>query len=129
MRDDTHRPPVDGARPLQAEDLLQLRLISEAQISPDGRRICYVQTVMDPEENAYRSHLWMVDAEGGEVRKLTNSVGPAYSPTFSPDGRTIAYLGHARQYADYTQPSIWTVPAEGGEQRDVTADFDRPFGD
>lgn len=44
-------------------------------------------------------------AEGGEVRKLTNSVGPAYSPAFSPDGRTIAYIGHARQYGDYTHPS------------------------
>lgn len=71
----------------------------------------------------------LIRVEGGPVRKLTKSMGPAYSPAFSPDGKTIAYIGHDSQYGGYTQPSVWAVNTFGGEPRNVTAGFDRPFGD
>ena len=49
-------------------------------------------------------------------------VGRASSPTFSPDGRRIAFV------SDLTGvPQIWTVPVEGGWPTLVTADND-PVG-
>lgn len=102
--------------------------------SPDGRYIAVsmsqsqVAETPDP-KRMFVGDIGLVPAGGGTIRKLTDSVGPAYAPAFSPDGRTIAYIGHARQYGDYTQPSIWSVDVQRGGPRDVTAAYDRPFGD
>lgn len=82
--------PEPSQRRLKAEDLFRLRLISAAQIAPDGSRVCYVQTIFVPEENRYRSNLWMVPAEGGEARKVTAVKGVAGHPVWAPDSRRIA---------------------------------------
>src|SRR5215204_1480048 len=49
-------------------------------------------------------------------------VGRASSPTFSPDGRRIAFVSDL-----IGVPQIWTVPVEGGWPTLVTADND-PVG-
>jgi dipeptidyl aminopeptidase/acylaminoacyl peptidase len=72
-----------------------------------------------------------------EPRRLEAPAGPKSWPTWSPDGREIAYIGHARVEDTWgvTNPSLWRVPAGvpgfpvGGSARDVTADLDRPLGD
>ncbi|MDB4895560.1 MAG: family peptidase, partial [Firmicutes bacterium] len=102
--------------------------------SPDGRHIAFAISRWQPSETADPERMQIGDiglipAEGGAVRRLTKSVGPAYNPAFAPDGRTIAYIGHARQHGDYTQPSLWLVGVQGGDPRDLTARFDRPLGD
>lgn len=102
--------------------------------SPDGLHIAFA---MAEPRVVQRPHpvglvvgdIGVVPAEGGAVRRLTNSVGPAYRPAWAPDGRTIAYLGHARQYGDYTNVSLWTVDVEKPEPRDVTAAYDLPMED
>lgn len=102
--------------------------------SPDGLSLAFAMNEAfaseRPEpERALVEDIGLIPAEGGATRKLTGSVGPADAPAFSPDGETIAYVGHARQYGAYTQPSLWVVNVRGGEPRDVAAGFDRPFGD
>ena len=51
-------------RALQAEDLFRLTMVGDVAISPDGGTICFVQTTMDRESNAYRSDLWVVPRRG-----------------------------------------------------------------
>lgn len=102
--------------------------------SPDGLHLAFSMNEAFAAERpeprrALVEDIGLIPIEGGAVRRLTGSVGPAGTPAFSPEGATIAYVGHARQYGAYTNPSVWTVSAWGGEPRDVTAGFDRPFGD
>ncbi len=102
--------------------------------SPDGRSLAFSMSHWMAVEarNPNRmliGDIGLVPATGGSVHRLTQSSGPAHSPAFAPDGKTIAYVGHALQYGDYTQPSVWTVATSGGEPRHITAGFDRPFGD
>ena len=49
-------------------------------------------------------------------------IGSASSPSFSPDGRTLAYVTNLGGL-----PQVWTVDAAGGYPQLVTA-FDDPVG-
>ena len=102
--------------------------------SPNGNYLAFsmrnpfITKITDPTRILVED-IGIISSEGGVVRKLTQSLGPAFHPAFSPDGKHIAYIGHAQQCGRYTQPSIWVVNTEGVNPHDVTAHFDRPFGD
>lgn len=53
--------------------------------------------------------LWRVGLEGGVARRLTTHPGEESHAAISPDGRTIAFIGH------YEGPGeVYTMPIEGG---------------
>jgi dipeptidyl aminopeptidase/acylaminoacyl peptidase len=53
---------------------------------------------------------------------LMGKIGFASSPSFSPDGKTIAFVTNISG-----SPQVWTMPATGGFPKQVTA-FDDPVG-
>ncbi|MFC2153322.1 TolB family protein [Actinomycetota bacterium] len=59
--------------------------------SPDGRRIAFTRSVMDPDadEPEIVSGVWVMDADGSDQALL---IPDARSPTWSPDGKSIAYV-------------------------------------
>ena len=62
-------------RPMTPEDLFRIRFVSDPQISPDGRRVAFVVTTLSEARDEYLSTIWMVGADGGEVRPCV--FGPA----------------------------------------------------
>ena len=82
------------ARVLTPETILTIAQVADAQISPDGSQIAYQvsrpRAESDPPGGA-RAELWLVPAAGGQPRRLTQAEDRA--PRWSPDGRTIAFLG------------------------------------
>lgn len=67
-------------------------------LSPDGRQIAF----------AYRGDLYVVDAEGGQARRLTSGASHDFAPVWSPDSRTIAYASDRHGNFD-----LYAVAAEG----------------
>ena len=63
----------------------------------------------------FAGDLWSVPREGGDARRLTTGVGVESSPSFSPDGKLIAFTG---QYDGNTD--VFVVAAEGGVPRRLT---------
>ena len=59
--------------------------------------------------------LWVVSADGGTARRLTSHPGVESYPTFSPDGRWIAFTAEYQGNGD-----VYLVSAEGGEPRRMT---------
>jgi dipeptidyl aminopeptidase/acylaminoacyl peptidase len=96
--------------------------------SPDGKWLAFSAN-RDP-DNDYSyyivSDVWVMPSSGGEPRNLTPQPGVAFSPAWSPDGKRISFLGHAKEndWWGWWNYHVWVVPAEGGAARNLTPDLD-----
>ncbi|MEK9212759.1 S9 family peptidase [Sphingomonas sp. 2378] len=86
-------PPAvgQGGHPITPEDMLGVRQVADAQMSPDGKRIAYTVTERKGDERV--SRIWIVPADGSApARPLTVGSGSDTSPRWSPDSRSLAFL-------------------------------------
>ncbi len=98
--------------------------------SPDGTRIVFSANRVDnPIEQPSESELWTVDVASGEMKKLTDRVGPDQSPKWSPDGKFIAYRGYDDKKMGYHNSSVYLFDVGTGTSRNVSGDFDRSIDD
>src|SRR5688572_27198623 len=65
--------------------------------------------------------IWTLPAAGGVARQVTDAYNDARHPTFSPDGRSIAFQGYRAGGYD-----IWAISPDGSNQRQLTTG---PFDD
>jgi Tol biopolymer transport system component len=70
--------------------------------SPDGRTLVYTR------ETKGRTALWAIGSDGSRMRTLVTSVF-ATQPSFSPDGRHVAFIG----FDGKGRMGIWSVGADG----------------
>jgi dipeptidyl aminopeptidase/acylaminoacyl peptidase len=85
---------------------------SDPEWSPDGTKIAFVsnRTGKEFEENR-NSDVWVIPAEGGSLTKISDHEQGDTSPRWSPDGKTIAFIGRVHEEE---HPKIWLAPATGG---------------
>ncbi|MGH2495507.1 MAG: S9 family peptidase [Ktedonobacteraceae bacterium] len=118
-------------RTITIEDLYQFKILSRPRMSPDGQRVAFVVTTIDERNHAYRSAIWTIPAHGGEARRFTSASTNAHSPSWSPDGRWLAFVSDREgeplgkdatreQKASKGKPQIWLMPAGGGEAHQLT---------
>ena len=79
--------------------------------SPDGRHIVFHSNRSGSVE------AWIADADGRNLRQITDGKRQVGTVRFSPDGTQIAF--HAR---DGENREIYVAPVEGGEPRRLTTD-------
>ncbi|MBI4625005.1 MAG: S9 family peptidase, partial [Verrucomicrobia bacterium] len=102
--------------------------------SPDGRRIAYEGTkrgLTDLETTMEDTHVWVMDADGGNRREVGASIdnrqGP---PSWSADGRALFFTVLERGLA-----RLYRLPADGGtgqavvSERGIVGQFDLGPGD
>ncbi|MGH9840162.1 MAG: prolyl oligopeptidase family serine peptidase [Blastocatellia bacterium] len=78
-------------RAMTPEDVVALNRASDAQISPDLRRVAFVVAAWDREADRFNADLWLVD-ENRQVVRLTSHAKRDDHPRWSPDARRIAFL-------------------------------------
>jgi dipeptidyl aminopeptidase/acylaminoacyl peptidase len=110
----TKAKPTKKKRHIQAEDLLKLELVGDAQVSPDGSQILFSKKHIG-DKNQYITNLWIVDTEGGAPRQFTSGGKDAHG-RWSPDGSRIAFIA-AR---DKAPSQVHVIPAAGGEATALT---------
>ncbi|HJT18393.1 MAG TPA: S9 family peptidase [Thermoanaerobaculia bacterium] len=112
------------------DQLLSLKSVSRARISPDGRAVVYEVTDTDWNDNAYVSQLWLADVQSGRRIQLTRGKKSAESAEWSPDGKWIAFLTERempsidkkdkKEEAKPDARQIWILSPSGGEAWPVT---------
>jgi dipeptidyl aminopeptidase/acylaminoacyl peptidase len=96
-------------------DIAHLVTPADPRWHPDGRRLAFVLSRVDLDEDRYDGSLQLWD--GTAVRRLTR--GPAdLHPRWSPDGATLAFLRTGPD--DDASAQVALLPADGGEARVVT---------
>jgi Tol biopolymer transport system component len=92
-------------------------------LSPDGNQVVFSQTTPHPEFWA-PVDLYMTNVYGSNRRKLTN--GSTYemylSSTWSPDGRSIAFI-YTQSYAE--DASIGVISPDGSNRHIIAGSFSR----
>lgn len=93
--------------------------------SPDGRSILFASN-RDPNDdiNLDETELYLIPAEGGEMRAIETRHGRKFNATFSPDGRYVAYIGREQPGRWYQNARLYVAPIDGGGARLIGGELD-----
>ena len=99
--------------------------VYEYDWSPDSKNLVYLAAPGDGDDNWFIAELYAIDAESGTVRHvlkptLHDKPMQVANVRWSPDGKTIAFIGGLMSDQGVIGGDIYSMPAEGGEPRDLT---------
>jgi Tol biopolymer transport system component len=102
-------PSTDPPKPLIASAAFD----GDARYSPDGARIAFAST------RSGQSNIWICARDGSDLRQMTSLESGGFtsgSPSWSPDGRWIAFDSRSQQSAS----SIFLLDVLGGKPKRLT---------
>jgi dipeptidyl aminopeptidase/acylaminoacyl peptidase len=98
------------------DDLINVKTLASARISPDGTHVAYGVTETDWTQDAYVTQIWLTNTATGKTRQLTRGEKSAGNPRWSPDGQWLAFTSN--RVGDKNQ--IFAIPPDGGEAVQLT---------
>ena len=98
------------------DELLQYKTARGAVISPDGRFVAYGVTETDWERDAFVTHLWLAEVDGGRTWQLTRGKKSAGAPAWSPDAKWLAFTSDR----EGGKNQIYVLRPDGGEAVQLT---------
>ena len=109
---------ADGSQPveLRPAGLDGWVLQGHAEWSPDGTQLVMFGG------NRSRPQIQLTDTLGQHPHAITDRGGSNVDPSWSPDGRTIVFVGCPGSFCTPSSHEIYTVPAAGGQVTRLTHD-------
>jgi TolB protein len=102
--------PVEGGATTVLETGFAVRCNNDHGISPDGKWL----VVSDQSQEPHDSLIYILPIAGGTPRRITENA-PSYWHGWSPDGKTLAFVGQRNGDFD-----IYTISTEGGDEKQLT---------
>jgi len=102
------------------KDLLKLKSVTSARISPKGGWIAYTVSVprkaADKPGSGY-SELYLISIKTKEIRPYITGKVRVRSVSWSPDGSAVGFLTSRGEKA---KTQVWMIPISGGEAKQLT---------
>jgi dipeptidyl aminopeptidase/acylaminoacyl peptidase len=97
-------------------DLLMVKSVGGAQISPDGKWVAYTMNETDFKQDAFVTQIWLANTATGANLQLTRGDKSSSAPQWSPDGSWLAFT--SSRIGDKSQ--IFAIHPDGGEAIQLT---------
>src|SRR5215469_15722366 len=125
-----------AAQPLAVQDLAKVNGIGTVlKFSPDGRFVAYEVVDWSSATESYHEFsrigtppvgigksVWIIDTQSRQARNLTPNLGNNWGPSWSPDGKYLAY------YSDRNhKPQLWLWDVPKGGSRLAMEAMVRPY--
>jgi dipeptidyl aminopeptidase/acylaminoacyl peptidase len=95
--------------------LIDMKRLDAPSVSPDGNWIAYNVRQYSLKSNTYVSNIFIQSIDGKTVKQMTASSFKDLVPTWSPDGKTIAFVSN--RSGSY---QIYIMALDGGEPRRIS---------
>ncbi len=107
---------AQATRPMTFMDVMEMRSVGGASLSPDGARVVYTVSIPHWKSGKTYTDLFVADAASGVARQMTftrerNETGPQWAR----DGKRVAFLSDREG-----SQQVYLMAVEGGEARKVT---------
>ncbi len=111
--------PATGKARFSIDDLVRVANLTDLDLSPDGKYVVYSVGEPDFKADEPRYDVWRARWDGSDRRPLTHTPdADEWQPTFSPDGKRIAFLSDRGD--DDAETQVWVIPAGAGEAGQLT---------
>lgn len=113
-------PAQTGKELIKVTDMLKIKSIGAVSLSRDGSKAVFTVTSIEPDgdsklEYKYVTQVWMVKTDGNSAPIQLTSKENSSQPSFSPDGRQIAFVRPVDGRAQ-----LFLLSLEGGEATQLT---------
>jgi len=88
---------------------------TEPAWSPDGRQIAYSS------DREWPAGIYVMDADGRNIHRVTSAMADDHHPTWSPDGRQIAFDRTLEPPAPSSRHDVWLVQVDGTGETNLTS--------
>jgi dipeptidyl aminopeptidase/acylaminoacyl peptidase len=98
--------------------------VYEFDWAPNGKELVISAAHGNGDDNWYVAGLFAIDAGSGAMRDVLAKPGMQIGvPKWSPDGKTIAFIGGLMSDEPIVGGDVYLMPAAGGQARNVTPDL------
>ena len=99
------------------ELMLKVRRVAHVRPSPDAKRVVYsvAEAVMTDDRSEWVSQIWMSNADGGDATQMTFAMKSSTNPSWSPDGKWIAFTSERSG-----KSNLYRLRVAGGEAEQLT---------
>jgi dipeptidyl aminopeptidase/acylaminoacyl peptidase len=104
-----------GKRPFEIADFYRCATVSAPSLSKDGTRVAFGVKRYELEAGKTWSEIWMMAADGSDLRQMTSGRKNDTEPRFSPDGKKLLF-----QSDRSGSGQVWTMAVDGGEPKQLS---------
>jgi len=101
-------------QPFTFDAMMQVKRISDPQLSPDGRMVAFTVSAVEMDKNSSDRQIWVAPLTGGAPRQITTE-GRNSRPRWSPDSQRMSFLSSRSG-----SQQIWTMNPDGSDPRQIT---------
>ena len=106
-----------GAAVPTIDQSLNMKTVSGAQISPDGRYVAYLVEEPNWDDNEFVQQIWIAVTSTGERYPLTSGRKSSSDPRWAPNSRRLAFASERDG-----KRQIYVIGATGGEAAQLTTE-------